>query len=200
MAVTDILDSPWVYAAWQWPFVEAKVRPFRRHGPRDYRGRVLDIGCGPGTNAALFRGADYVGVDLNPQYIEAARRRGAGRFLVQDARTLSDLEGESFGMVFANSLMHHLSDEDVGAMLGRIRTLLEPGGTCHILDLVLPEAPSVARFLARNDRGHYARSASHWVDLFSRHFTPIVVEPYAVRALGVPCWQMIYFQGELPRG
>ena len=37
--------------------------------------RVLDVGCGPGTNTRYFEHADYLGLDINRGYIESARRR-----------------------------------------------------------------------------------------------------------------------------
>ena len=36
---------------------------------------VLDVGCGPGTNAPHFAHADYLGVDINPSYVATAARR-----------------------------------------------------------------------------------------------------------------------------
>jgi SAM-dependent methyltransferase len=43
------------------------------------RGPVLDVGCGPGRHVAALqrRGIDAVGIDVLPEAIRAARRRGA---------------------------------------------------------------------------------------------------------------------------
>src|SRR5678816_624774 len=60
-----LLEHPWVYAAWQTPFVAQKFAPVERALRHEEIRRVLDVGCGPGTNAARFRGFDYVGVDIN---------------------------------------------------------------------------------------------------------------------------------------
>jgi len=42
------------------------------------RGRVLDIGCGPGRHAVVLQAAGHavVGVDVSPGAVEVARRRG----------------------------------------------------------------------------------------------------------------------------
>src|SRR5256714_14208859 len=57
--------------------------------------RVLEIGCGVGTDAAQFAkaGADYTGVDLTEAAIELARKRFElaglhGKFEVADAEKL----------------------------------------------------------------------------------------------------------------
>src|SRR5215831_9447004 len=57
--------------------------------------KVLEIGCGIGTDGAQFAkaGADYTGVDLTDAAIELARQRFAlsnlpGRFQVSDAEQL----------------------------------------------------------------------------------------------------------------
>lgn len=42
-------------------------------------------------------------------------------------------------------------------MLSELKTLLAQDGYIHILDLVLPENPSIARMLARCDRGDCLR-------------------------------------------
>ena len=86
-AVVRLLERPGVYLAWQRPFVASKLAPVWRHNDRSTIRRVLDVGCGPGTNSAEFSGLDYLGVDLNPSYIEHARRRHGPHFEVADVRT-----------------------------------------------------------------------------------------------------------------
>ena len=68
-----LMEHPAVYAAWQAPFAAQKFAPVERAlRAHDVR-RVLDVGCGTGTNADRFKDADYVGVDINERYLEVAR-------------------------------------------------------------------------------------------------------------------------------
>jgi SAM-dependent methyltransferase len=195
MDIRNILDSPALYAAWQAPFVAQKVAPFLRTNDPARLGRVLEIGCGPGTNARLFQQAEYVGIDLNDRYIQAAQRRFGRTFVCADA-TSFELPGEKpFDAVFINSLLHHLDDAAVEAALRRVADVLRARGELHVLDLVLPKNRCVARWLARADRGGHARPLAAWEPLLSRHFQPLRVEPYAVCCCGVACWQMVYFRG-----
>lgn len=187
-----LLEHPAVYSAWQAPFAAQKFAPVERWLRSHSVRRVLDVGCGAGTNVSHFAGADYVGVDVNERYLQAARTRFAGQFVQADL-TSADLSSlGTFDMILANSFFHHVGDSDVRRILLQISRLLEPDGTVHILDLVLPDRPSFARMMARLDRGAYARPIERWRELFGACFETILFEPYS---FGGPLWSMVYFQG-----
>lgn len=197
-ALDRFLERPRVYRLWQRAaFAEAKIAPVLEILGDGPVGRVLDLGCGPGTNARHFRGADYLGVDLNPRYIEAARRRHPeGEFRVGDAAAL-DLPGRTFDLVLVNSLLHHLDDNAADRALAGARARLAPGGRIHVLDLVLPPRASVARRLAGWDRGDHPRPLEAWRELFARRFETVRFRPYALGA-GLPLWHMVHFEGKIP--
>src|SRR5947208_15608690 len=60
--LSAIIESAPVYRLWQAPYVEQKLAPIRRHNDLARARRVLDIGCGPGTNTRAFLHAAYVGL------------------------------------------------------------------------------------------------------------------------------------------
>ena len=194
-ATDRLLEIPLVYRSWQAPFASAKLRPFLAHVDLSRRPRVLDIGCGPGTNAPVFAGCDYVGVDINADYIRTASSRYPGRWIVGDVTDENMFPDEQFDCVFANSLMHHLNDDAVHTLLRRMARLTSPGGKVHVLDLVLPRHASAGRLLARLDRGRFARPVEQWRVMFSEHLREEHFEPYAFGLPLVPLWQMIYFIG-----
>jgi len=189
-----VMEIPWVYRAWQAPFQEQKLAPLLRHNELSIVRRVLDVGCGPGTNAPHFRGMDYLGLDINAEYVERARARYGMRFEVADV-TRWQVRGEAFDFILVNSFFHHVRDEDALRILEHLATLLTPDGRIHVLDLVLPDAPTLARLLARLDRGDYPRPLPAWRELLGRHFEPDVFEPYDLGAAGVALWNMVYFRG-----
>src|SRR5438034_8549770 len=78
--------------------------------------KVLEIGCGMGTDGAQFAraGADYTGIDLTEAAIELARRRFEcsglqGEFRVADAENLDFADG-SFDLVYSHGVLHHTPD------------------------------------------------------------------------------------------
>ena len=119
--------------------------------------RVLDVGCGPGTNTRHFAQVDYLGVDFNQRYVESARRRLKRDFVVADVRNYRSAPGEQFNFVLANSFLHHLNTQDVLEILSHLRSLLTRDGHLHALELVMPEEKSIARLVAQWDRGDFAR-------------------------------------------
>lgn len=197
--VTDrVMESPLVYAAWQAPVRRAKVQPFLDRVDLRTVGKVLDVGCGPGTNASLFQGMDYVGVDINPAYIETAQRRFKGRFVVADVADPAAFPEERFDCIFVNSLMHHLDDDVTARLLDRLAALTTPTGRLHILDLLLPPNPSASRALAHADRGRFARPVERWRAIFEQHLRVEHFVPYDIGLPGLPLWRMVYVVGARP--
>lgn len=190
-----LLENTLVYRLWQAPFAERKLAPLFAHNDVTAARRVLDVGCGPGTNTHHFKGADYLGIDFNPAYIESARRRHGREFIVADVTKYEVSDEGRFDLILANSLFHHIETETTRRILAHLGTLLAPDGHVHIFDLVLPERPSLARMLARADRGDYPRPLEEWRTIFTEAFEPVVFEPYPLGVLGVSLWDMIYFKG-----
>lgn len=188
-------ELPFVYRALQAPFHERKLAPCLRHLELRAETRVLDVGCGPGTNAWHFRDTQYTGVDINPDYITDAQRRFAGRFLVGDVTDPAVLPAEQFDCVLLNSLMHHLDDDAVSGLLGRLGRFLAPTGRIHILDLILPPNASLARLFARLDRGRFARPLAQWRAVFEQTMHLEHFEQYPLGVAGIPLWQMVHCIG-----
>ncbi|KAA0916187.1 class I SAM-dependent methyltransferase, partial [Streptomyces apricus] len=110
----------------------------------DGRGRLLDVGCGPGTVALtlahLF--AEVVGVDPDRGMIDEAAREAAVRGLDGRARWVRARAEElpaglgTFDVaVFAQSF--HWTDR--GPVAATVRDMLRPGGALvHVSDLKAP--------------------------------------------------------------
>lgn len=155
---------------------------------------VLDLGCGPGTNAPLFAGSwDYLGIDFERRYIEHAARRLPGRFRQADITCLSDL-GERFDLVLLNSVLHHLDDRGAEAAVGCAALHLKPSGLLLAMDMVTPAGASwssmLRRGLVRLDRGAFCRTAAHLETLFRASFRNVESRPFTLSLLGVDLWDM----------
>jgi ubiquinone/menaquinone biosynthesis C-methylase UbiE len=99
--------------------------------------RVLEIGCGMGTDGSQFAegGADYVGVDLTEAAARLAREnlalRGVpGETMAANAEHLP-FPDESFDHVYSFGVIHHTENPD--AVIAEIRRVLKPGGTLTVM-------------------------------------------------------------------
>ena len=191
------LERTWVYRAWQSPFAAQKFVPVLAHNSMAAVRRVLDVACGPGTNTQFFTNADYLGIDFNERYIQDARKRYNRDFVVADVRKYVAAPEDRFDFVLVNSFLHHLNNEDMMAILSHLKSLLTADGHIHMLELVLPDKPSIARQLARWDRGKFARPLEEWRHMFESIFEPVVFEPYALTGAGITLWNMVYFKGKV---
>jgi SAM-dependent methyltransferase len=99
--------------------------------------RVLEIGCGLGTDGAQFAqaGAQYTGIDLTEAAIELARKRFElsglkGEFRVADAESL-DFADESFDRVYSHGVLHHTPD--IARAVAEIHRVLKPRGRAIVM-------------------------------------------------------------------
>ena len=99
--------------------------------------RVLEIGCGMGTDGVQFAkaGAIYTGVDLTEAAIDLARRNFdlndlRGEFRVSDAENL-DFTDQSFDLVYSHGVLHHTPD--IQRAVAEIHRVLKPGGRAVVM-------------------------------------------------------------------
>jgi SAM-dependent methyltransferase len=186
---------PVVYRLWMGTHAEKKLIPIMAHNDLGRARRVLDVGCGPGTNAPHFSHTDYLGIDSNERYIRDAWSRYRGRFQVGDAAKLQVPADERFDFILINSLLHHIDISATRRLLSHLPVLLTGGGHVHIVELVLPARVSLPFVLARADRGDYPRPIDEWRQIFNEYFDEVVFEPFDVPICGIVFWNMVYFKG-----
>lgn len=153
------------------PFVYEHVRPavvgridlsplYRRLDGK--RHTIVDVGCGTGDALRHLGDFDsYVGFDTDPVAIEFARGKYGNRPGVRfearrvDAAQIAELQPTA---VVLAGLLHHLSDEDAGALLRMIQASprLERMVT---LDIVYVPKRTVNNAFAFLDRGRFCRDA-----------------------------------------
>lgn len=99
--------------------------------------KVLEIGCGLGTDGAQFveAGADYTGVDLTEAAVDLARQRFelfelAGKFQTADAESL-DFADDSFDLVYSHGVLHHTPDTQQA--IDEVHRVLRPGGRAVVM-------------------------------------------------------------------
>ncbi len=194
-AKNRILESSIGYSLWSAPLNRRKVEAVKQmlSAAGKESGAVLDIGCGPGSNTALFAGWNYLGVDLNSKYIDDARARFVdAEFKVGNA-TDPPVGDRRFDVVLVNSLMHHLNDEQCSVMLRQISRICNPDGVVIVQEPLIPEpGEKLKHFFMLQDRGEYFRSLAAWQQLFIDAGFSIASESFYTLKLAnlVTAWKM----------
>ena len=131
--------------------------------------RIIDIGCSTGACASSIidmQKNDYVGVDIEPDYIESAARRSPhGNFYAMDARKMS-FESGSFDLAMFVGVMHHMDDALVTDCLGEVSRVLKPGGLVIVAEPVFTPGRWLSTKLLNMDRGRNIRDEPGYRSLF----------------------------------
>lgn len=114
--------------------------------PKWYNKRVLEIGCGIGTDAVNFarHGAEYTGIELSKNSLELAEKRFqiynlVGKFYCYDAETLLSENGkvyhrpicQAFDLVYSFGVIHHTPNPQ--RLIDGIVKALRPGGELRMM-------------------------------------------------------------------
>lgn len=95
---------------------------------------ILDLGSGPGVNAAYMQSRDFqvVGIDLSEKMVEHARNRYPDiDFRLGDMTGLPFPAGSFDGILASYSLIH-LTKDAVVSIMPRLHEILRPGGIIYL--------------------------------------------------------------------
>ena len=129
---------------------ELESKPLDRHLLNRFaedtrgRGRIADLGCGPGHVAKYLhdQGVDVLGIDLSPNMIAAAARLNPNLdFRVGDMRRLSLPDASLTGIVAFYSIVH-FERAELGGVMSECSRVVAPGGLAlvafHVGDEIVP--------------------------------------------------------------
>lgn len=120
-------------------FVESHIPNFAEFSKWDGK-RVLEIGCGIGTDAVNFakHGADYIGIELSDVSLDITRKRFElfglkGAFYNIDAQDMDALSkvGTDFDLIYSFGVIHHSPDPQ--KIIDNCFQLLKSDGTFKIM-------------------------------------------------------------------
>lgn len=190
-----VLARPWAYRLFARMIGARRLRGTYAHQfIRPWPGaRVLDLGCGPADVLDALPDVEYVGVDISPDYIRAAKGRygSRGEFVCASAVDYVVTRAGSFDIVLANGVLHHLDDREADGLLRVAKEALKPQGRFVSLDgCYTPMQSRFARWMLNNDRGRFVRREGDYTRLAAAHF-PTVEAHITHRLLNIPYTHII---------
>lgn len=190
-----ILDIPLTYRAFtklvsndksKARYVQEYIKPRTGH-------RILDIGSGPCDILEMLPQVDYIGFDMNPKYIEAAKKKfgNKGTFLCKKVDRDTIIEPSSFDIIIANGVLHHLNDEEAFRLFELAKINLKPSGRLITFDGCYTNNLSmIVKLILSLDRGQFIRSREGYIELASKYF-PIVKATHHQDFLRIPYSHLI---------
>jgi ubiquinone/menaquinone biosynthesis C-methylase UbiE len=120
---------------------------------------ILDQGCGLGEYSLLFEDK-YTGIDNNEKDIEFAKKRYPGKFILGTAVEMTEIKNDSFDVVFAVGLHHHLPEKQAKQAMEESIRVAKKGGKIIIIDAMWPKNSLnfIGWFLRKMDRGGNVRT------------------------------------------
>jgi cyclopropane fatty-acyl-phospholipid synthase-like methyltransferase len=180
-SIRSILSVPTVYRLWGEVVggsssVQTLVREYIRPTSD---AKILEIGCGPGNMVPYLPQSGYLGFDLSPEYIDQARKRfPKARFACERVSQFKLAAEQSFDLVLAIGVIHHLDDSEAIQLFEVAHQALKAGGRLVTVDGVFTDDQSgTARWLLSKDRGSYVRTKDAYLSLAKDVFedvTPVV--------------------------
>lgn len=94
--------------------------------------RILDAGCGTGTNAQYFsqKGYEVVGIDLVDEFLQYAKKRCSAQFIKMDLRRII-FGPESFDGIWACASLLHIPKHELNSVLDSFRKILKNKGILY---------------------------------------------------------------------
>jgi ubiquinone/menaquinone biosynthesis C-methylase UbiE len=182
-------------------FVEPHIPAFANFN--QWRGkRVLEVGCGIGTDATNFarNGAIYTGVELSSESLKLAKQRFevfglTGRFIEGNAEEIDELlKGETFDLIYSFGVLHHTPS--LNNALKAIRSLMDSNSLFKMMvyaenswksamiaaGLDQPEAqygcPIANTYTSVEIHNLLSNSDLECIEIYQAHIFPYKVEEY----------------------
>lgn len=180
--IRSILQHSFIYDLFQWLVGNNKlkskfIKDFLRPSPGT---SLFDIGCASGTILNyLPKSIRYYGLDLNPNYIDAANKRFAdrGTFFCADVNNPTSVLEQvplNFDCVIAYGLLHHLDNDESNKLFALADKVMSKNGRFLTIDNCYIENQSpFAKFFIQKDRGQNTRTVHEYESLALKTFKKV---------------------------
>jgi ubiquinone/menaquinone biosynthesis C-methylase UbiE len=133
--------------------------------------KVLDFGCGTGSNSFIFESKDYLGVDVDESRINFANKAFPQyTFKVIKDNTLPT-EDNSLDYICIFAVIHHIPDNIFQEYIKEFKRVLKTDGKIVIIEPVLSDSHKFSNwFMKTFDAGEYIRYEEEYKKLLEKDF------------------------------
>ncbi len=132
---------------------------------------VLDFGCGTGSNSFMFDSDGYLGVDIDENAIEYAKRLFSTYSFQTMRNNLIPAQDESFDFVVILATIHHISDEAFELYTKEFSRVLREKGRIVVIEPCLFSSTRFRNWFMKSvDEGKYIRPQEQYLRLFEDTF------------------------------
>lgn len=86
--------------------------------------KVLDFGCGTGSNCFLSTPENYLGVDINKKRIEYAKNKYPG-YQFEVLKNINYFPDNSFDIILNIAVLHHIPDKKLNPIIKDFHRILK---------------------------------------------------------------------------
>lgn len=192
MKIAQVFDNAKLYEIFQSVVDRRETQEIIRNEilKPDQITNVLDFGCGIGYHSELFKSAHYLGIEPLEACIAVANRRYASsrvEFELGDHLSMKALPDNSFDLVIAIGVLHHIDNEIFGEFIQEAFRILTPGARFTSFDPVFhSEQSKISEWVVKQDRGGWVRTEADYMGVIGRTFQGVVETKIYSNLLRIP--------------
>ncbi|MBU5677987.1 class I SAM-dependent methyltransferase [Alkaliphilus sp. MSJ-5] len=132
--------------------------------------RVLDFGCGIGSNCSMFDSSKYIGLDCDKRRIKEAKKLYPKyEFATLECSTLP-VDDKSIDYILIFSVLHHIDSQELKGCLKEFHRVLRHQGRILIIEPYFkPQAVLTNNCMRYVDRGNYIRTEEEYLSMFNNN-------------------------------
>lgn len=179
--------SPTLYRIFVRPkwFSKYYVENIIKHSIIKEHSKVLDFGCGIGSNCSIFDSLKYVGLDCDKRRIEYAKKLYPEYEFTISESSILPIADESIDHILIFSVLHHIESEELGKCLKEFHRVLKHQGNILVVEPYFKPGSFLRNSCMKHfDKGNYIRTEQEYIDIFNNgSYKTKVIKRYSQLAL-----------------
>ena len=156
--------------------------------------KVLDFGCGTGSNSKLFHPKDYIGSEVDSSRVESSSKKYP-KYKFEKIPTINSLKDKlpwadnSFDIIFVSLCLHHISAKSCKIIFKEFRRVLKSNGKILGIEPALIDGKYFSNiFMNILDAGDYILPLDKYKDMYqSESFKTTHIN--LIKTFGYNLWQ-----------